>query len=79
MTTVQIHIIDNLGYGPEQVKTSVTLGGILEAIEDAIAEFGEDARVVLNNGQRYGATFGAFETEGYLREPKITEADEEDF
>lgn len=56
---VTLPIDDNQGYSPEQIDTSVTLYELLEAIKEAIEEFGEDATVVLDNGQRYGARFGS--------------------
>ncbi|AVJ51045.1 hypothetical protein FDJ44_gp54 [Microbacterium phage Pikmin] len=61
--TIAINISDNQGYSSDQVETSVTLGSILESIQEAIEEYGEDTKVVLYNGQRYGATFGKIDTE----------------
>lgn len=49
----------NLGYGSDQIDGSMTLGCLLEAVQNAIIDWGEDAEVVLhqtNNG--YGANFG---------------------
>ena len=57
-TRVTLPIDDNQGYGPEQIDTIVTLRDMLEGIQEAIEEFGEDAVVVLDNGQRYGARYG---------------------
>ena len=43
----------------------MTLGALLVAVEDAIADFGEDATIVLANGQRYGAGYGALNVSRY--------------
>ncbi|AZV01759.1 hypothetical protein HOV00_gp40 [Microbacterium phage Schubert] len=74
--TVILPISDNQGYSPEQVSTQVTLGGLLEAIQIAIEEFGEDATVVLSNGQQYGAGYGKIATE-YTGEVVFSDADDE--
>lgn len=58
MSKLLMHFSGNLGYGPDQV-TGTTLGELLEAIQDAVDEYGEDAEVVLcqgNNGR--GANYG---------------------
>ena len=55
---VILRINDRQGYSPDQIKDSITLGALLEAVEQAIADFGAEAMVVLDNGDRYGATFG---------------------
>ncbi|AVR56383.1 hypothetical protein SEA_SJAY_55 [Microbacterium phage SJay] len=62
--TVLIGVNDNQGYAPDQINTEVTLASLLADIQQAIEEFGEDAKVVIANGQRYGAGFGSFETMG---------------
>ena len=49
------------GYGADQIENPMTLGEILEEIQDAITEWGEDAVVVpfeTNNGR--GASYGKF-------------------
>lgn len=59
MTKVLLNCEGNLGYGPDQIHSGTTLACLLEAVEEAIAEWGEDAEVVLhqtNNGR--GANFG---------------------
>lgn len=63
-TRVLLAIDDNTAYSPEDVETTLTLRDLIDALEDAADEHGEDAIVVLNNGQRYGASFGAFRTMG---------------
>ncbi len=55
---VQLNIADNEGYAPDQVGSTMTLGALLVALEDAVAEYGEDATLVLANGQRFGAGYG---------------------
>jgi succinyl-CoA synthetase alpha subunit len=62
--TVLIGIDDNQGYAPDQISTAVTLEALLESVQNAIEEFGADAKVVLYNGQRYGAGFGRFQAYG---------------
>lgn len=57
--TVTLPIEDNIAYSSEDVSTNVTLGELLESIKEAIAAYGEDSVVVLDNGQRYGARYGA--------------------
>lgn len=55
---VILNISDNQGYAPDQIATKMTLARLLEAVEEAIEDFGPDAQIVLNNGQRYGASYG---------------------
>lgn len=75
--TVAIAISDNQGYAPDQIATSITLQDVLEAVELAIQEFGSDAKVVLSNGQRYGAGFGAFvRGYGFTGALDVTDANE---
>lgn len=73
--TVLIGVNDNQGYEPEQIHTEVTLGSLLDAVNAAIQEFGEDARVVVSNGQRYGAGFGSLESS--YGEVVISDADQD--
>ncbi|MGX1792277.1 hypothetical protein ACWIDW_04965 [Microbacterium sp. NPDC055312] len=56
---VLLNISDNGGYSPDQINTSFTLGRLLEEVEQAIEVYGADSVIVLNNGQRYGATYGS--------------------
>lgn len=56
---ISLNVESNLGYGPDQIQTSVSLADLLEQVQEAIVEWGEDAEVVLyqtNNG--YGANYG---------------------
>lgn len=50
----------NGGYAPDQVN-GMTLGALLEAVQEAIVEWGEDAEVVLHQvNNQYGASYGSF-------------------
>ncbi|WP_460802278.1 hypothetical protein [Microbacterium sp. GXF6406] len=75
--TVLIGVNDNQGYAPDQISTHITLGAVLQSIQDAIDEFGEDAKVVLNNGQRHGASYGAF-VRAYGNALEITDAEQDE-
>lgn len=56
---VILSINSNQGYAPDQVADkSITLADLLQAVQDAVEEFGGEARVVLDEGGRYGANFG---------------------
>lgn len=49
----------HLGYGADQIENPITLGELLEAVQDAVSDWGEDAEVVVqetNNG--HGANYG---------------------
>lgn len=61
-TRILLAIDDNTGYAPSQVHTDLTLGELIASLQEAAEEYGDDALVILNNGQRYGASFGAFRT-----------------
>lgn len=74
---VLLNISDNEGYAPNQIDDSVTLGDFLELVKEAIEEFGEDAMIVLSNGQRYGAGFGKLSTYGDLFESTTRDEDED--
>lgn len=56
---VLLNISDNQGYAPDQISTNFTLARLREEVEQAIEVYGADAVIVLNNGQRYGATYGS--------------------
>lgn len=56
---IQMNVESNLGYAPDQIARPISLRDLLEQVESAIFEWGEDAEVVLhqsNNG--YGANYG---------------------
>lgn len=78
--TVLLPVNDNQGYSPEQISTHVTLGDLLDAVQQAIQDFGSDAKVVVSNGQRYGAGFGSLAAAAPFGEVVISDAepDEED-
>lgn len=62
MSTVLLHINNNLGYAPDQIDSTLTLGDLLAAVEQAIADHGEDAVIVTEeSGNHYGARFGNVE------------------
>lgn len=76
--TVLLSLSNNAGYSPEQVGTAVTLSDLLEAVQQAITEFGADATIVtFDGGNRYGANFGALATEG-MGDLVITDANPDD-
>lgn len=55
---VTLNVEGNLGYGTDQVQ-GMTLGCLLEAVQEAVAEWGEDTEVVLHQtNNQYGANFG---------------------
>lgn len=57
---VKIGVEANAGCAPDQVDRHcrMTLADLLAAVQDAIDMFGEEAEVVTDNGQRYGARYG---------------------
>jgi CBS domain containing-hemolysin-like protein len=59
ITRVLMSVADRQGYAPDQIEGTITLRDLLEAVTDAIDEFGEDAQVVVANGDRYGAAYGS--------------------
>lgn len=77
-TRVLLAIEDNQGYTPHQVKTSMTLRDLVNALQEAADEYGEDAMIVLDNGQRYGAQFGGIDTYRDLIVPAEEDDEEED-
>lgn len=51
----------NGGYAADQVE-EMTLADLLQAVEDAISEFGEEATfATYDAGNRYGAKYGSLE------------------
>ena len=56
---INLNIDSNLGYSADQIERPMNLGDLLEAVEVAIVEWGEDAEVVIHQmNNRYGANFG---------------------
>ncbi|KAA9133776.1 hypothetical protein [Microbacterium caowuchunii] len=72
--SVLLSVNSHAGYSPEQITDTLTLGELLEAVEQAIEDFGAEARIVVANGQRYGAGFG-----GIPRREDLFERVEEEF
>jgi deoxyxylulose-5-phosphate synthase len=61
--TVIIGVNGNQGYAPDQINTRMTLGAMIEELQEAAEQFGEDALVVTaDNQNRYGANFGGFQS-----------------
>jgi hypothetical protein len=66
-TTVALAVAPHRAYGASDVETERTLGDLLRALEEAVSEFGEDARLVTRDDtNRYGASWGHLEQWGDL-------------
>lgn len=62
-TFAVMNVSANRGYAADQVESRMTLGALLEEIENAIGMFGEDAIVVTRDrDNRYGASWGKLST-----------------
>lgn len=59
---VKMAIADAQGYSPAQVRNTMTLFDLQQAIAEAIEKYGDDAMIVTDNGDRYGATFGGIDS-----------------
>ena len=71
---VVLAVDNNQGYAADQVETRMTLGDLLATIEQAVADFGEDALVVTRDtGNRYGANWGRLD-----QWAEVADADDED-
>lgn len=56
---IALNINSNAGYSADQVTDgTITLDDLLAAVEEAIEARGGETKVVLFNGQRYGAAWG---------------------
>lgn len=56
---ITLNIHSNAGYSADQVvDRTITLQDLLEAVQQAVEDHGEDAKIILNEGQTYGANFG---------------------
>lgn len=62
MTRVILATESHTAYSPEAVENTITLGYLLDAVTEAIAAHGEDAEIVIHNGQQYGASFGRIDS-----------------
>jgi hypothetical protein len=79
MDAVLLNIQASQGYAADQVADdSITLQDLLEAVEQAIADHGESAKVVLKEGGRYGALFGNISQWSDVFSP-VEDTDEEDY
>lgn len=68
-----LNVEGNLGYGPDQVR-GMTLGELLEAVQTAVNEWGEDTEVVLHQvNNQYGANFGRLVSGETLTGPEAEE------
>lgn len=72
-------IEDNQGYSPRQAVQragqAMTLGELLLLVEQAVDAYGEDAVLVTDNGDRYGARYGVIDT---YRDTFVPATDEDD-
>lgn len=76
---IKMNVEGNLGYGPDQIESSISLGNLLEQVEQAIEEWGEDAEVVLHQqNNRYGANYGSL-AEGFDLFQSADDDDEEEW
>lgn len=76
-TKVLLRAESNLGYGADQVDSGMTLGALLEAVQTAVDEWGEDAEVVLfQTNNRYGANFGKLDQWQTFEAPETEECEE---
>ena len=62
-TILLLAVEDRQGYSPTQAierggREVMTLATLLLLVEDAIEAYGEDAQIVTDNGDRYGARYG---------------------
>ena len=76
---ISLNVEGNLGYGPDQIERAITLADLLEQVQEAIVEWGEDAEVVLyqtNNG--YGASYGRLNRYELFDTPDNYEEGEDD-
>lgn len=54
-----MNVSTNRGYAADQViNETITLGELLARVQEAVDNFGEDTKVVLHNGDNYGASYG---------------------
>lgn len=59
LTRVLLTIEPHQAYAANAVESEATLGDLLDLIQDAVAEYGADARIVTYSpGDRYGAAYG---------------------
>ena len=79
-TILLLAVEDRQGYSPSQIVERVdvmTLYTLRQLVEDAIELYGEDAQIVTDNGDRYGARFGVLDTYRDTFIPAEADEDEE--
>lgn len=70
---------DRQGYSARQAADrtrTLTLGELASLIEDALEVFGEDALVITDNGDNYGARFGVLDV---YRDTLVAADEDEEF
>ncbi len=75
---VLMNVKTNQGYAPDQIERTITLADLQAALEQAIADFGEEAQVVVFSGKSYGADYGSLDCYGDLFEAVDGDDDDED-
>jgi hypothetical protein len=66
-TTVALGVAPHRAYGASDVETQMTLGDLMRALEEAVSEYGEDARLVTrDDSNAYGAAWGHLDSWGDL-------------
>lgn len=78
---LKLSVQSNAAYSPDQIieeGRGMRLADLLDAVQYAIDEHGEDAEVVLDNGQRYGAQFGYIATMGWGEVFELVEEEDEE-
>ena len=79
MGTITLNVNSHAGYSIDQVADdSITLGALLAAVQEAIEDKGAETKVVLNNGERYGARWGNISQWSDIFEEDEEEEDEDD-
>ena len=81
-TILLLAVEDRQGYTPSQVVKSgrgdvMTLATLRQLVEDAIVLYGDDARIVTDNGDKYGARFGILDNYADTFIPAEADEDEE--
>lgn len=73
---IKMNVEGNLGYAPDQIDSVMSLGDILDQVQEAIEEWGEDAEVVLHQqNNRYGANYGKLSKWDLFSDPADEEED----
>lgn len=79
---VILDISPNRGYAPDQVTNdhTMTLGQLLQHVQEAIGTHGDDAKIVtLDGGNQYGAKYGTIPTPPWGELFRAAGDDEEDY